>query len=148
MGTDIQAAIEALEKQNADLQPELLTIEACRELMAAYARADKLVSFGIAALSRKLAGSEVARLTGSSMGKAKNVVSTGKVMATSEELNSALKHGDISLDQAVEIAPAEESAPGTARELVAVAQEQPFHVTSYVCQAAIWLCSGAATRQR
>ncbi len=36
--------------------------------------------------------------------------------------------GDISLHQAHEIATAEESAPGAAKELVAVAQEQPFHV--------------------
>ncbi len=51
--------------------------------MTAYARAGKLVSFGIAALSRKLDdSSELARLTGSSVGRAKNVVTTGTVMAS------------------------------------------------------------------
>jgi hypothetical protein len=44
------------------------------------------------------------------------------------ELSGALAHGDISLDQASEIAKAEESCPGTAEELVAVAQEEAFHV--------------------
>ncbi len=97
--------------------------------MAAYARAEKLVAFGIAALSHKLDDSaELARVTGSSVGKAKSVVATGRVMAASEELSAALQQGDISLDQAVEIAAAEESAPGTAAELVTIAQEESFHV--------------------
>jgi HNH endonuclease len=128
METGILAAIESLEKENAGLQLELMTVGRARELMAAYARAEKLVSFGLAALSRKLADSEVARLTGSSMGKAKHVVATGKVMAASAELNGAMQRGDISLDQAVEIAAAEESAPGSARTLVKVAQDEAFHV--------------------
>jgi len=96
MGTGILEAIEALEKENANLQPELVTAERARELLSAYARAEKLVSFGIAALSRKLDDSaELARLTGSSVAKAKNVVATAKVMASSEDLSSALQHGDI-----------------------------------------------------
>ena len=128
MSTGVAAAIEDLEKENANLQPELLTVERARELMTAYARAEKLVAFGLAALSRKLQEAEVARLTGSSIGKAKAVVATGRAMAASEELSGALQHGDISLDQAVEIAAAEESSPGAARELVGVAQAQPFHV--------------------
>jgi len=128
MTAGILAAIADLEKENANLQPELLTTERARELMAAYARAEKLVAFGIAALSRKLDHAEVARFRGSSVGKARDVVATGAIMAASDALSSAMQHGDISLDQAVEIASAEESAPGAARELVAVAQAQPFHV--------------------
>ncbi len=128
METGILAAIEGLEKENAGLQPELLTTAHTRELMANYARAEKLVAFGLAALSRKLADSEVAQLTGSSIAKARGVVATGKVMAASAELAEAMQQGDISLDQASEIAKAEESAPGAAGELVSVAQSEPFHV--------------------
>jgi hypothetical protein len=124
----IDQAVELLEKSNANLQPELLTSERARELMAAYARAEKLVAFGVAALARKLDHREVARLTGSSIGKARNVVATGEAMAQSEELSAALKQGDISLDQAAEIAAAEQSAPGAAAGLVPVAQKEPFHV--------------------
>lgn len=76
MQAGILAAIEGLEKENANLQPELLTAEHARELMAAYARAEKLVSFGIAVLSRKVQERDVARLTGSSTGKAKSVAAT------------------------------------------------------------------------
>jgi hypothetical protein len=128
METGILAAIEGLEKENAGLQPELMTAAHARELMANYAHAEKLVAFGLAALSRKLADSEVARLTGSSMGKARNVVATGKATATSAELTGAMQQGEVSLEQASEIAKAEESAPGAASELLAVAQTESFHV--------------------
>jgi hypothetical protein len=112
MATGILQAIEALEKENANLQPELITAEMARRLLCAYARADKLVSFGIAALSRKLDDSaDLARLTGSSVVAAKNVVTTGKVMSSSEDMSSALQHGDISLDQATEIAAAKSRLP-------------------------------------
>lgn len=125
----IDDAIELLEKANADLQPELLAAEHAQALMAAYARAERLAAFGVAALARKISDSaKVAKMTGTSIGKATSVVATGKVMGGSPDLAAALQHGDISLDQAAEIASAEESAPGAARELVAVAQEQPFHV--------------------
>jgi hypothetical protein len=122
-------AIEALEKANANLQPELLPDPEARKLLAAYAKAGRLVDFGVAALTRKVDdASEVARATGTSMGKAKATVTTGKVLGASEDLSDALRHGDISLDQAAEIAKAEESAPGAAEELVAVAQDEAFHV--------------------
>ena len=125
----IDEATETLEKANAGLQPELLTAAEARRLLASYARARRLVDFGIAALSRRLDdASEVARATGTSMGTAKTVVATGKVMAASGELSTALKHGEVSLDQANEIASAEASAPGAAAELVAVAKNESFHV--------------------
>jgi hypothetical protein len=125
----IDQAIELLEKANADLQPELLPAPVARRLLASYASARRLVDFGIAGLSRKLDdASEVARVTGTSMGKAKVVVSTGKLLDASEELSEALRQGDISSDQAGEIAAAEESCPGSATELVALAQQEPFHV--------------------
>jgi hypothetical protein len=124
----IDQAIELLEKANADLQPELLPAPVTRRLLASYARAEKLAAFGVAALARKVDASHVARITGVSAGRARAVVQTGKTMSQSDDLSAALQHGDISLDQAVEIARAEESAPGAAAELVDVAHKQPFHV--------------------
>ena len=44
------------------------------------------------------------------------------------ELISALQQGDISFDQAKEIAAAEESSPGAATELLEVAKKESFHV--------------------
>ena len=125
----IDEAIELLEKANADLEPELLTAATARKLLESYARAEKLAAFGLAALARKLDDvSEMARVTGTSLGKAKAVVTTGKVMVSAGELGAALQQGHISLDQAAEIARAEESCPGAAKELVAVAATEPMHV--------------------
>lgn len=125
----IDEAIELLEKANADLQPELLAAPAARRLFDSYARARRLVDFGIAALSRKVDDpAEVAKVTGTSIGQAKAVVATGKVLAASPDLSSALQQGEVSLDQAGEIAVAEESCPGAATELVAVARDESFHV--------------------
>ncbi len=125
----VDEAIELLEKANANLEPELLTAPAARKLLRAYARVERLATFGIAALSRKLDDAdELARVTGTSIGKAKETVATGKVIADSEQLDGALRYGDVSLDQATEIAKAEESAPGAAKDLVAVARRESFHV--------------------
>ncbi|MFN2526705.1 MAG: HNH endonuclease [Actinomycetota bacterium] len=127
--TLIDRAIELLEKANADLEPELLPSATARQLLASYARVCKLGEFGVAALTRKVNdASEVARATGTSIGKAKATVQTGKVMAGSAPLAGALKKGTISLDQASEIAAAEESAPGVAEELVKVAKNEAFCV--------------------
>ncbi len=124
----LDEAIELLEKANADLEPELLSAPEARERLKAYARAEKLAAFGVAALSRKLDdASELARVTGTSMGKAKATVATGRVLGSAPELSAALQKGDISLDQAAEIAGAEQSSPGAARELVGAAQDDAFH---------------------
>lgn len=103
----------AAREANADLQPELLSAPAARKLLEAYDWAQTLAAFGVATLARKLDDAlELARATGTSVGKAKDTIATGKVLGDSEELSDALRHGDISLDQAAEIATAERSAPG------------------------------------
>ncbi|HVM34544.1 MAG TPA: HNH endonuclease signature motif containing protein [Actinomycetota bacterium] len=124
----IHNAVAWLEKSNVGLEPELLTSDAARELLAVYARAQKLVAFGVAALSRKVDDpAQLARVTGTSIGKAKETVATGKLMPSAPDLGDALARGDISLEQANEIAKAEESSPGAAAELVEAAQREPFH---------------------
>jgi HNH endonuclease len=125
----VNEAIALLKKANADLEPELLSGETARTLLEAYARAEKLAAFGVAALARKVDdASQLARITGVSAATAKAVVLTGKTMSQSEKLSAALQQGDVSLDQATVIASAEESARGVAAELVEVAQTETFHV--------------------
>jgi hypothetical protein len=125
----VEQANELIEKANANLEPELLGAAAARELLEAYARTQRLAAFGIAALARKLdEAPSLAQLTGTSLGKAKETIATGKVLGSSAPLEDALKHGNVSLDQATEIARAEESAPGAATELLTVAQKESFHV--------------------
>lgn len=125
----VDEAIELLEKANADLEPELLPAPAARKLLEAYVRAQRLAGFGVATLARKLDdASELAHATGTSVGQAKDTVATGKALGHSGELNDALRHGDISLDQAKEIATAELAAPGSAGGLLEAARDEAFHV--------------------
>ena len=127
--TPLDHAVELLEKANVDLEPELLDATLARELLAVYARLEKLSAFGVAALSRKIAdAAQVARVTGTTMGKAKATVATGNALGRSDDLNAALQTGAVSLDQAAEIATAEESSPGAAKKLLPVAQSEGFHV--------------------
>src|SRR5918999_811182 len=97
----IERASELLKKANADLDPESLSVPQARERLEAYSRAQRLVAFGVAALARRIdVASSVARATGTPMGKAKETIATGKVVAQSEDLSTALQKGDISLDHA------------------------------------------------
>jgi len=125
--SDIKEAVTWLEKANADLEPELLSAQAAREQLALYARAEKLTAYGTTVLARRLDdASEVARTTGVSVGRAKAAVDTGKALAESDEVRAAFRGGDISLDQATEIARAEQSSPGSSTELLKAAEEESF----------------------
>ncbi|HYN36501.1 MAG TPA: hypothetical protein VEV82_05945 [Actinomycetota bacterium] len=127
--THVDEAIESLEKANADLEPELLSVPEARQQLEGYTRAQRLAAFGVAALAARVdEASSLARAIGTSIGKAKETIATSKIRADSAPLKEALKHGDISMDQATEIARAEESSPGVATELVAVAQKESFNV--------------------
>jgi HNH endonuclease len=127
--THIADAIASLEKANADLEPELLGSNDASALLAAYARAEKLAAFGLAVLARRIDNAaEIAKATGTSMGRAKETIATGKTVAVSSDLDRALRSGAISLVQATEIAGAEDSCPGVAKNLLQVAEKEPFHV--------------------
>ena len=124
----LEVALEALDKVNADLEPELMTVAQARTRLETYARVRRRVDYGVAALAWRVEdASEVASITGTSLGKAKDTVATGKVMDGSGELGDALQFGEVSLEQATEIAKAEASAPGSAQELVEVAKKESFH---------------------
>ncbi|HVF52542.1 MAG TPA: HNH endonuclease signature motif containing protein [Actinomycetota bacterium] len=127
--TLVEDAVELLEKANAGLEPELLSASAAQKLLEVYDRAGRLAAFGVAELARKLDDPDkVARATGTSLGRARDIVATGKVLGAADDLSDAFQSGAISLDQAAEIAKAEESCPGAAKELVAVARTEAFHV--------------------
>jgi hypothetical protein len=114
--THVDDAIASLEKANADLDPDLLTVAQARALLACCARVRKLADSLIAGLARRVDdATQVSKVTGTSRGKAKETITTGMVVAQSDALSDALSQGDISLDQAAEIAKAEESAPGAER---------------------------------
>ncbi len=120
-------AVASLEKANADLEPELLGPSAVREQLALYARAEKLAAFGKTMLARRLDDAQaVARVIGTSVGKAKSVVETGKALGDADEVRAAFQGGDISLDQAAEIARAEVASPGSAAGLLTEVNKESF----------------------
>jgi len=122
-------AVELLEKANANLEPELLTMESARRQLDEYARAEKLASYGRTVLAARIDdAATVARATGTSMGQAKKMVETGASLRDAPEVGDALAHGEVSLDQAAEIARAEQASPGSAGDLLRVAKEESFHV--------------------
>jgi 5-methylcytosine-specific restriction endonuclease McrA len=126
--THVADAITSLEKANAGLDVDLVPADTVRDLLAAYARAEKLAAYGRTALARKLDATEVARATGTSVGKAKATVETAKALCESDNVSDAFRAGDISLDQASEIAKAEEAVPGVASQLLEVADKESFSV--------------------
>ena len=120
-------AIKQIEKSNIDLEPEVLDAHSVRELLSRYAKAGKLVSYGKTMLAAKLDDATVvARTSGVSVGKAKAAVDTGKSLMEADQVREAFKSGEISLDQAGEIARAEQSCPGSSTELLKLAQEKCF----------------------
>jgi len=123
-----ELGIEMLEKANADLEPGLMTQHEIEQTFEIYSRAERLVAYGKTMLARQMDEAKVARLGGTSIGRARAVVATGNAMESSPELSHALQHGEVSLDQAVEIAGAEQSSPGSAKQLLKVAETRPFHV--------------------
>ena len=125
----VDDAIQLLEKANADLQPELLASADARAQLEAYARAQRLAAFGVATLSRKVdETAEIARTAGTPLGKAKETLATGKALVASPELNDAMQSGWDLVRAGRGDREGEGVRAGAARELVAVAAEQPFHV--------------------
>ncbi|MGI8407927.1 MAG: hypothetical protein ACR2L3_05395 [Actinomycetota bacterium] len=123
-----ELGIEMLEKANAELEPGLMTQKEVEHAFELYSRAERLAAYGKTMLARRMDEAKVARLGGTSIGKAKAVVATGNAMESSPELSQSLQQGEVSLDQAVEIASAEQSSPGAAKDLLKMAETSPFHV--------------------
>jgi len=125
----VAEAITFAEKSNADLQPELMTAEDRRALLAEYTRLKKLAAYGETVLAPTLDDpGELAKVTGTSVGRAKATIETAKALRDADEVADAFAEGDISLDQAGEIARAEKAKPGSATELLETAETQSFQV--------------------
>lgn len=101
-----------------------------QRLVAAYGRLVKLGSAGGATAARLLGDpGTLAQATGTSMGKAREAFKTARAAEQTPELGAALRGGELSLDQATEIAKTEEVAPGSAgRLLERVRGGAPLHV--------------------
>jgi hypothetical protein len=88
----IDEAITWLEKANAELDPELLPAPIARKLLGTYAPAERLASFGKTVLARKLDdATEVASATGTSVGKAKVTLDTGRALRDADATRDAFR---------------------------------------------------------
>jgi hypothetical protein len=145
-------AIRSLEKGNADLQPEILGAEGARKLLELCARGEKLFAYAKATVAAHAGeAEEVARVSGTSVGKAKQVVETAKALRDCDVVAEALAGGAISLDQATEIVKAEKTVPGSADDLLKVAASESFQVLREKSRAVVLEAEqrrGLAERQR
>lgn len=124
---EVRELRQRIDKFSAGLETDLVEASRARTLLEEFVGIGRCVDFVVAALSRKIddAGT-VARTAGTSIGQAKATIEMGYNLKAAPELGEALKSGEVSLEQASEIARAEASAPGVVDELVKVAKEQPF----------------------
>jgi hypothetical protein len=122
-------ALRSLEKTNAELDPDLLSVADARSAWATCARAKNLIAYIETSLARRLDDAEeLARVSGTSVAKARQTLETGKALQDSDVVRDALAGGSISFDQAAEIVKAEKAAPGAADELLRVASCESFQV--------------------
>ncbi|MEX0825223.1 MAG: HNH endonuclease signature motif containing protein [Acidimicrobiia bacterium] len=123
-------AVGFLHKANDALNPNRCDDAEARALLAHYAEAKKLASFGEAALAARLADpGHVARVTGTSVRRARETLQTAEQAAKTPALGKAMRAGQISLEQAAEIARTERVAPGSAGALLERARGgAPFQV--------------------
>ena len=125
--TEIDELIGQFEKYNINLEPEVLGTDAARALLSRYAKIKKLASYGEAMLAARLDdATAVAKEGGVSVGQAKATVDTGKSLKGADEVREAFKSGELSVDQATEIAKAEHASPGSSSELLKAAPEDSF----------------------
>jgi hypothetical protein len=128
--------VERIEQAIGVIEAELRTLDAgiqdpgrARRLLELFSRGERVFAGAVAAVARRVGDPRVvAREAGTSVGKARAIVSLSRQLSVTPELRSAVREGAVSLDQATEIAKAEAAVPGCASELVSVAKTEPFHV--------------------
>ena len=129
MEHELDEAVARLEKVNADLSPGLYSKARRRSLLERYARLEKLAAFGKAALAAQVGdAAALARVTGTSVGRARQTIETGRRLEETPQLGEAVRHGEVSLDQAEEIAKTEAVRPGSVDRLLETARTDSFHV--------------------
>jgi 5-methylcytosine-specific restriction endonuclease McrA len=124
----VESLVEGLEAVVQDLDADLMDPAQVHRLTVLFTRGERACAGATALLARRVGDPRVvARQQGTSMGKARAIVDLSQRIADTPALEAAVRGGEVSLDQATEIAKAETAAPGCADRLVEVAQSEPFH---------------------
>jgi len=124
----LSQARESLEKANANLDPELVSVEQAHHLLGAYAKVQRLAAYGETVLARRVDDAKaVAAATGTTVGKAKETLNTGKAMQGASGLDQAMRSGELSADQAAPIAKALQDNPSAEDSLLDAARTGSVH---------------------
>jgi hypothetical protein len=125
----LEEAVGLLEKAAGELSPRLISKQRARAALGLVARAEKLLGFTKAALSARVGDPvDLARVSGTSVGRARQTIEIGRRLEEEPRLAEAVRRAEVSLDQAEEIAKTEAVSPGSTDELLDVARSEAFHV--------------------
>jgi hypothetical protein len=92
-------ALRLLRLANTALAAEVWSSSEVRHRLACYVEAKKLAAFGEATLAARVGDADgLARLSGSSVGRARETIDTGRAMSESPVLADAVGRGEVSLD--------------------------------------------------
>ncbi|MDX1690741.1 MAG: HNH endonuclease [Acidimicrobiia bacterium] len=98
-----------------------------RRLLDLYVRLERLAAYGKATLSARVGdATRLARSQGTSVGAARRAIDTGRALAAEPRLAEATRRGDVSVDQAGEIAAAASADPGALDDLLDTARTESF----------------------
>lgn len=139
-------AVASLERQVQALDPEVLEPSYAGRLVEIFSRAEKLSAAGKALAARQVSSSGVwrtsgerspahwvARKTGTSIGRAADVLNTAQKVAELAATDRALRSGELSETQAAEIASAAAASPSSEGELLQTAKDQSVTVLKQHC---------------
>jgi len=125
----LDRAIRLLEEANAALAAAVISGSDAQRLLSRYVRVERLAGFGTSTLAARVGDAKrLAKQSGVSVGQARRVIDTGRVVAGSAVLSEAMQCGAVSVVQADVIARTAVVAPGAVEELVAVARDESFQV--------------------
>ncbi|MBU1493638.1 MAG: HNH endonuclease [Actinobacteria bacterium] len=125
----LDRAMRLLEQANAGLDAQRCSRVEAERLLRFYSRIERLAAFGKAAVSARLGNpTELARVSGTSVGAARKTIETGRRFGADPRLAEAARCGEVSLDQAALIARTTAVAPESMDDLLSVARNESFHV--------------------
>jgi len=116
-------AVRVVRRVTAGLAADRCSRAEWERRLTVFVELEKLAGFGKASAAARVADADgLAALCGSSVGRAREVLAAGRALTASPVLAEAMADGQVSVDQASEIARTMTVAPGAVDELVEVAR--------------------------
>lgn len=120
-------ALRLVRAANAGLAASVCPESEWRRRLACLVAIEQAAGYGKATVAARLGDPDgLARLAGTSVGRARDTIATGEALSRSPVLGDAVADGSVSLDQAAEITRAAAVAPDAVEGLVATARGKSF----------------------